>query len=152
MLASLERHLGGICEMCLFGFRSAPGVDLCSVTIGSCKDQRCVLGSERLTLPLVKCEACSDVLYWHRSLFYGLDYAQTLGKRVIVFPKIQDILEYLISIQMLDARCHQILHPLGKGSGAFRMGVLQGVSSWSPIRWGHPRSLGSAEILVLLKS
>lgn len=42
---------------------------------------RGVLGSERVTLPLVKCGACSDVLYWHSSPFCGLDYAQTLGKK-----------------------------------------------------------------------
>lgn len=53
---------------------------------------------------------------------------------------------------MLDASYHQFLDPLGKGPGAFRMGALQAVSSWGLIRWEHPTSLGSAEILVLLKS
>lgn len=136
---------------CVWLVRSAPGVDLALSLLDLVKI-RGVLGSERLTLPLVKCEACSDVLCWHHSPFCGLDYGQTLGKRVIVFPRIQGILEYLTSIQMLDARYHQILHPLGKGPDAFRMGGLQGVSSWGPIRWGHPKSLGSAEILALLKS
>lgn len=66
MLASLEKHLGGICEICLIVFRSAPGVGLCSV-LDPVKI-RGVLGSERLSLPLVKCEAYSDVLYWHTPL------------------------------------------------------------------------------------
>ena len=51
MLASFEGHLGGICEMCLVGFRSVPGVGLSSATFGSCKETRGVLGSEKLTLP-----------------------------------------------------------------------------------------------------
>lgn len=113
---------------------------------------RSVLGSERLTLPLVKCEACSDVLYWQSCPFCGLDCAQSLGKRGSVFPKIQGILEYLTPIWMLDASYHQFLDPLGKGPGAFRTGALQAVSSWGLVRWEHPTSLGSAEILVLLKS
>lgn len=66
MLASLERHLGVICEIFLVVFRSVPGVDLRSV-LDPLKI-RGMLGSERLSLPLVKCEAYSDVLYWHTPL------------------------------------------------------------------------------------
>lgn len=107
---------------------------------------RGLLGSERLTFPLVKCEACSDVLYWHSFPFCGLDYAQTLGKRGTVFPKIQSILEYLIPIWMFDASSKQVLDPLGKGPGAFRMEVLPGVSSWGLIRGG------TLNLFVVLKS
>lgn len=152
MLASLERHLGGICEMCRL-VSDKLLVWICALSPLDPVEVRGVLGSERLTLPLVKCETCADVLYWHTSPFCGLDYAQTLVKRRTVFPKIQGILEYLTPIWMPNANYHQVLlDPLGKGPGAFRMRVLQSVFSWGLVKWGHPKSLGSAEILVLLKS
>lgn len=49
---------------------------------------------------------------------------------------------------MLGANYPQIMYPLGKGSGAFRIGLSK-LSLAGASRWGHPKSLGSAEILGL---
>jgi len=44
--------------MCLAGVRSVPGARLSSAASRSCEETGGVLGSEKLTWPEVKCEAC----------------------------------------------------------------------------------------------